>query len=79
VILPREPFEEGLQGRQGGVLADEGERRAVRLAVIEQVALIALQDRLGDLARIGEAALVAPGDEPADRDAAGASPTASLS
>jgi hypothetical protein len=43
------------------------ERFAVDLTVEEQVALITLQDRLGDVLRPGQPALIRPGDEPPQR------------
>ena len=68
-VLLGQPFEPGPQRGEAAELSADGERRAVGLAVVEQVALIALQDRPGDLARIGQPSLVAPGDEPPQRDA----------
>lgn len=67
--LRRQAFEPGSERGEAAELRADGERHAVGLAVVEQVALVALQDRLGDLARIGQAPLVALGDEPPQRDA----------
>lgn len=69
--MPVHPFEEGAQRRDASVLAARGERLAVLLPVQEQISLVALQDRLGDVLRPGPAALVAPDQEVADVDIAG--------
>jgi len=66
VVLSRQPFEEGAQWRDAGVLAARGERLAVLLPVQEQVSLVALQDRLGDVLRPVQAAFLAPQQEVAD-------------
>ena len=65
VVFFREPFEEGLERCQSAQLRAKCQRCAVGLAVVEQVPLITLDDGLGDLARVGYAALRAPADEAA--------------
>lgn len=52
-----QPFEPGAQRREAAELAAEGERRSVRLAVGEQGALVAGQQRRRHLGRLGDAAL----------------------
>lgn len=66
----REPLEEGLKRREVAVLAAERHRPAVVLAVVKEASLIAIENGLRDLARILQAALVAPADEALDRDPA---------
>lgn len=64
--LARQPFEPAAQRAQAAELAAQRHRATTGFTVSEQVALIAFEDWLGDLGGIGEAAFVAPGDEPAD-------------
>ena len=54
------------------MLGAEGQRFAIRLAVVEKLALVTLQNRLGDGARVVERALGAPADEAPECHAAGA-------
>jgi hypothetical protein len=67
VIFLREPLEERLQGGKTAELGAQGHRPAIGLAVVEQMPLIALQDRLGDVFGISERSLLAPRNEPPQR------------
>ena len=69
VVLAREPLEEGFERRQAPELSAKRQGLAVVLAVVEEVTLVALENRLGDRARIIEIALEAPGDESTNGDA----------
>ena len=63
VIAAGAPLEEGPHRNQVRELAAEGERLAVLLAVVIQMALIPLQQRLGHFRRLRDAALDAPDGE----------------
>ena len=63
VILAGAPLEERPHRNQVRELAAEGERLAVLLAVVIQMALIPLQQRLGHFRRLRDAALDAPDGE----------------
>ena len=58
------------KGSKSLLLRRERQRLAVLLAVVIEVALVALQDRPRDVLRPSEAALVAPADEAQRRCAA---------
>ncbi len=59
------PLEEAFQRHQQQLLARKSQRPAVRLAVVEQVPLVALQDRQRHFLRLLYAVLVAPRNETA--------------
>jgi hypothetical protein len=61
--LAAQPGKEALERQEPIGLRGDAERLAVLLAVVEEPALIALEDRAGDFARIEQAALLAPGNE----------------
>jgi hypothetical protein len=63
VILLGAPLEERPHRNEPRVLGAERQGVTIALAVGVQTPLISLQDRLGDLSRSHQAALVAPGDE----------------
>ncbi len=63
VILAGAPLEECPHRNQVRELAAEGERLAILLAVVIQMALIPLQQRLGHFRRLRDAALDAPDGE----------------
>ena len=65
VILACEPLEEHPQRDQPLLLGGEGQRLAVVLAVVVQMAPVTLQDRPGDVLRGADAALIGPADEAA--------------
>ena len=62
-----EPFEPEFDRGQILQLHANGQRRSVGFAVVEQMALVALDHGLGDLARVVYAALANPRNEFADR------------
>src|SRR5258708_5930893 len=66
VILPGEPLEECLQGRQTAMLRAERHRPAIALAVVEQMPLVTLQDRFGDVLRVPQGSLLTPGNKAPD-------------
>src|ERR1019366_1368958 len=68
VILPGHPSKPHAQGYKPRVLAAEGQRLAVLLAVKEQVPLIAFQHWPGDFDGFAQAVFVGPLDEKADVD-----------
>lgn len=63
-VVLAEPAVEGLYGTQAGVLGADGKRVAVGFAVVEEVALVAFEVRLGEFVGTGEAALGGPVEEP---------------
>jgi hypothetical protein len=70
VMMPRHPPEPHAQGHDAVMLTTEAERLAIRFAVVEDVALIALQNCAGDFHRLGDAALIGPVEEETDVHAA---------
>src|SRR6266478_1939630 len=64
VVLAREIPEEGPQRDEPLLLGRKGERLAAFLAIVVEIAPVALQDRPGDLLRGADAALIGPADEP---------------
>lgn len=66
VVLPGAPLEEGPHRHEVGELAAEGQGLAVVLAVVVEPALVAFEQGLGDLGRLRDAAVLAPGDEGAE-------------
>ena len=63
VVLAGQPFEEGLQGGQHPALAAVAQGAAVAFAVVVEMALITLQDRLGHFLGSVQVSLVAPADK----------------
>jgi hypothetical protein len=63
VMLTGGPFEERPDRQQPLRLGSEAERFAVRLAVVEQPALVTLEHRPGHLGGASDATLVQPVDE----------------
>ena len=63
VVVAGHPLEPCPDRHQPAVLAAEAQRVAVLLAVVVQVALVALDDRLGDFGRLGDATDGSPVDE----------------
>ena len=59
-ILPRHPAEPRAQRHQARVLAAEGQRIAALLAVVEQVPLVAFENRPGYFRWLGQSTLAAP-------------------
>jgi len=66
VVLPGHPSEPHAQGHKPRVLAAEGQRLPVLLAVEEQVPLIAFEHGPGDLDGFAQPVFVGPLDEKAD-------------
>src|SRR6266478_318317 len=64
VVLAREIPEESPQRDEPLLLGREGEWLAAFLAIVVEIAPVALQDRPGDLLRGADAALIGPADEP---------------
>ena len=62
-VLPRRPFEERPHRDQPRMHRAAAHRQAVAFAIMEQVALVALQDGLGDFHRVMQAAFLRPLDE----------------
>ena len=66
MVLADEEAKEAAQGVEAAVLALDGEWLVVALAVVVEVALVALEDGEGDLGGRGEAALLGPLRKPAE-------------
>ena len=61
--LAHQPFEEALERGEQDVLRAEGQRLTIGFAGVSELALIALQDRAGDLGGLVQVTLGTPGAE----------------